>query len=149
MVPDDTPEVNGGHATSDYMPSTGKSGAIPSGQFPYSYCREKAFIEITWWSQIANAATLAANPAAKVAPAVIRLPIPKFPDPAYVSVVNLPRGGTISFNGNCGAVVQNGYGPNLSADWNALNTQAAAYMKAESAYDQAKATRAAKNGGGG
>lgn len=148
MISDDKPEANGGHLTSDYMPSAGKSGMIPSGQFPYSYCQDKAFIEITWWSQIANAAALAENHAGKATPGVLRFPIPKFPDPAYVSVVNLPRGGTITFNGNCGAVAQSGYGPNISADWNMLNTQAAAYMKAESTYDQAKAAAAKKGSGG-
>jgi len=144
------PLTNGAKDTSKTLPAPAAKtkGSIPANQFPFSFCRSNAYLEILWWTELdraGQAADQAANAAASPPPPIktslIRLKLPDFPDPNFVSVVNLPPGGgTISFNATCGATAQSGTPPDFSADWSTALTQAGNVQKALSSSATAKAT---------
>jgi hypothetical protein len=98
---------------------------MPNDQFPFSYCRPNAYLQITWWKEIAQGSK------------AVSYSLGSIPDPNYFQVVNVPYSGNINFNSVCGATASSGNGPDYTGYWDALtqeiNTVQSAVQKANSA----------------
>lgn len=131
IVVRDKPADHGGHPAKAFILGTGPGPSIDSDQFPASYCRKEASLEIIWWTELSKASGMITQRTPGTV-SVVRFKLsPGFADPEFVTPVNIaPRGGTITFKTPCGAISSSGPGPDYSADWNALNTQVNTLSKA-------------------
>jgi hypothetical protein len=97
---------------------------MPNDQFPSSYCRPNAYLQITWWTEITQGGK------------AVPYRIGTIPDPNYFQVVNVPYTGNINFNSICGASASSGNGPDYTGYWDAvtqqINTVQSAVQKANS-----------------
>jgi hypothetical protein len=84
--------------------------SFDTSKFPVSFCRHNAYLEITWWPELAK------ETENKSTPNIVLFKITRFPDPTYVTGINLPSsGGSIAFDPAYGATASSGI-----SDWTTL-----------------------------
>ncbi len=107
----------------------------PQKGFPYSAC-QMVTLQVTWWYEVLTAIEKSNSRDKTGTVNVVQFEKLKIPDPRFVNVANLPNGGVITFEPDCGAYVSV-TGPLSSSNTiDTLFQQAQSVLKAQQQWEQ-------------